>query len=126
MKIFLIIPFFVLTLVSCQTTGDPNAGGYFGWSQEKAQVRQDVLQDSLNLEESKTPGLQSKRDNLLASRDSLRRQIAATKQRVAKTKTRVAKAKTPAARKAATVANKAATADLSKLNRELVLLESSI
>lgn len=31
-------------LVSCTTTGDPNAGGLFGWSEEKAIARRNELQ----------------------------------------------------------------------------------
>ena len=31
-------------LVSCTTTGDPNAGGLWGWSEEKAIARRNELQ----------------------------------------------------------------------------------
>ena len=36
------------TLASCQTTGDPSQGGLFGWSENKAQGRQQALQQHLN------------------------------------------------------------------------------
>jgi hypothetical protein len=41
-------------LSSCQTTGDPGAGGLFGWSESKAQVRQQVLRQHLENVESDT------------------------------------------------------------------------
>lgn len=36
----LLISFFALFLFGCQTTGDPNQGGLFGWDEKKAQQRQ--------------------------------------------------------------------------------------
>lgn len=35
-------------LNSCETTGDPNRGGLFGWSQGKANDRLDVREERLN------------------------------------------------------------------------------
>ena len=32
-----------MVLAGCQTTGDPNRGGLFGWSEDKAQLRQTDL-----------------------------------------------------------------------------------
>ena len=34
-------------LSSCATTGDPNQGGLFGWSQSKAEARKADLQNHL-------------------------------------------------------------------------------
>jgi hypothetical protein len=37
-----------LLLTSCETTGDPNAGGLFGWSQSKANYRLQEREQRLN------------------------------------------------------------------------------
>ena len=42
------------TLASCETTGDPSQGGLFGWSEGKAQGRQQALQQHLNYVEGNT------------------------------------------------------------------------
>lgn len=42
------------TLASCQTTGDPSQGGLFGWSEGKAQGRQQDLKQHLNNVENNT------------------------------------------------------------------------
>jgi len=39
--LFILLP---LITVSCKTTGDPNQGGLFGWNEEKAKQRKDVLE----------------------------------------------------------------------------------
>ena len=38
----------------CETTGDPTQGGLFGWSENKAKVRQDELRDVLYLEQDRS------------------------------------------------------------------------
>ena len=43
-----------LILTSCETTGDPNQGGLFGWSQGKANVRSATLQQHLQTVDSDT------------------------------------------------------------------------
>lgn len=35
----------VLGLAACETTGDPRQGGLFGWSESKARVRQEALEE---------------------------------------------------------------------------------
>jgi hypothetical protein len=37
-----------LLLTSCETTGDPNQGGLFGWSQSKANYRLEEREQHLN------------------------------------------------------------------------------
>ncbi len=37
LRCLLLLP--LLSLVSCETTGDPTQGGLFGWSENKAQGR---------------------------------------------------------------------------------------
>lgn len=44
----------LLTVAGCETTGDPNQGGLFGWSETKAQKRQSELRDVLYLEQDRT------------------------------------------------------------------------
>ncbi len=41
-------------LCSCETTGDPNQGGLFGWSQSQANQRLDQKHATLNEIESDT------------------------------------------------------------------------
>ena len=41
-------------LCSCETTGDPNQGGLFGWSSSKADQRIDQKHATLNALESDT------------------------------------------------------------------------
>jgi hypothetical protein len=41
-------------LASCQTTGDPSQGGLFGWSENKAQTRQQILRQHLDNVEGDT------------------------------------------------------------------------
>jgi len=38
-------------LCGCQTTGDPNQGGLFGWSEKKAQERQAEREETLSREQ---------------------------------------------------------------------------
>ena len=49
--ILLCLPFL---LCSCETTGDPNQGGLFGWSSSKADQRLEQKQATLNALESDT------------------------------------------------------------------------
>jgi hypothetical protein len=43
----IIFAILVITISGCQTTGDPTQGGLFGWSEEKAKLRQDELNQQL-------------------------------------------------------------------------------
>ncbi|MDM8515574.1 hypothetical protein QUF76_05190 [Desulfobacterales bacterium HSG16] len=48
-KIFCFI--LIFAMAGCATSGDPTKGGLFGWSEKKADVRQDDLKNSLSEEE---------------------------------------------------------------------------
>ena len=112
MKKFISIIPLLCALTSCESTGDPNAGGYFGYSQKKNDTRQDGLRSELSFQQGKSKSLKAEQDALVSKRNSLRRQIAATQQRIETAPTQEAKVK--------------ANNDLTKLNRELALLESSM
>lgn len=48
-KIFCFI--LIFAMAGCATSGDPTKGGLFGWSEKKAEVRQDDLKNTLSEEE---------------------------------------------------------------------------
>lgn len=50
------LPLLLLPLVlsSCETTGDPNQGGLFGWSSSKADQRLEQRRNTLNAIQSDT------------------------------------------------------------------------
>ncbi len=62
-----------LLLTSCETTGDPNAGGLFGWSQSKANYRQAELQHRLSEAENEN-AYQRGRSSALESELSRKKQ----------------------------------------------------
>lgn len=53
-------------LCSCETTGDPNQGGLFGWSSSKADQRLEDKRSTLNAIENDTGG-QRRRSSQLES-----------------------------------------------------------
>ncbi len=53
-----------LMLTSCETTGDPTQGGLFGWSQTKANYRQQALRDELAYKQNQAAYQQGKSDAL--------------------------------------------------------------
>lgn len=55
-------------LTACETTGDPNQGGLFGWSEGKAKQRQTALHDALYLEEDRTDAARSQTGGLRAQK----------------------------------------------------------
>jgi hypothetical protein len=57
-----------LLLAACETTGDPNQGGLFGWSENKAKGRQAALHDALYLEEDRGAAARSQTSGLQATR----------------------------------------------------------
>jgi septal ring factor EnvC (AmiA/AmiB activator) len=72
----------VSMLSACETTGDPRAGGLFGWSESKAQVRQQDLQheaDAANTdsraEQSRKAALEQTETGLSVENDALRGQL---------------------------------------------------
>jgi hypothetical protein len=54
----------------CETTGDPTQGGLFGWSETKAQRRQDELRDVLYLEQDRTASAHATGSRLRHTRSS--------------------------------------------------------
>lgn len=71
----------LLGMVSCETTGDPNKGGYLGWSRSKAQDRQDNLRDELDFSRGEGNELRAENRSLETRKANLRNQIAdATRQ----------------------------------------------
>src|SRR4051812_18141021 len=56
-------------LSACETTGDPNQGGLFGWSESKAKTRQAALHSALDLEEGRTSSARSETSGLQATRN---------------------------------------------------------
>jgi hypothetical protein len=57
-----------LVLAACETTGDPNQGGLFGWSESKAKTRQAALHDALYLEEDRGAAARSQTAGLRATK----------------------------------------------------------
>jgi hypothetical protein len=57
-----------LVLAACETTGDPNQGGLFGWSESKAKTRQAALHDALYLEEDRGAAARSQSAGLRATK----------------------------------------------------------
>lgn len=77
---------FLLTVIftQCETTGDPNEGGYFGYSAEKNQIRQAGLRDELGIYQEEGRGLESERSRLQGQRSTVQRQIANKKAQLAR------------------------------------------
>jgi hypothetical protein len=61
----------VLSLTSCETTGDPTQGGLFGWSQSKADVRIQEREDTLHRLRSDNYRQQSRKSSLQSERSRL-------------------------------------------------------
>ncbi len=64
-----------ITVVSCETTGDPHQGGYLGWSSQKAVARQTGLRSELT-------GLNETGANLSAEQRSIENEIASLNERL--------------------------------------------
>ena len=72
-------------LCSCTTTGDPRAGGFFGWSREKAEARQKNLishQEALQQELSEVEKVS---EDLTVKRNRLQREIKNLKNKLKET-----------------------------------------
>ncbi len=61
-----------LSLVSCETTGDPTQGGLFGWSQTKADYRIEERENTLRNLRSDNYRQQQRKSSLQAQRDRLK------------------------------------------------------
>lgn len=67
----------VLAAAGCATTGDPRAGGLFGWSEAKAQDRQAAARDALSQEEAKGEQLRAEQRQLQSQINAKKRELAA-------------------------------------------------
>ncbi|MGT2476667.1 hypothetical protein [Paraburkholderia terrae] len=72
-------------LTACETTGDPRAGGLFGWSQSKAQARQDDLRRQIDesnresqTEQQQTAAMQAQQRGLQSEVGDLQAQLNAS------------------------------------------------
>lgn len=57
-------------LCSCETTGDPNQGGLFGWSPSKADQRIEQKHSTLNALESDTSSQQRRSSRMQSQLDN--------------------------------------------------------
>lgn len=57
-----------LALAGCETTGDPQQGGLFGWSENKAKARSSALQQALYVEDDRTASTRSSNRRLEGTR----------------------------------------------------------
>ncbi|MEQ1860963.1 MAG: hypothetical protein ABMA13_13590 [Chthoniobacteraceae bacterium] len=70
-------PHFILTasvaalaLTACETTGDPQQGGLFGWSEGKAKQRQSALRGAVELEHDRGSSARAQTGRLQSERSS--------------------------------------------------------
>ena len=67
-SILLALPVAALVLVGCETTGDPQQGGLFGWSEGKARTRSAALEQALYVEDDRTATARDSRSSLERTR----------------------------------------------------------
>jgi len=74
-----------LTLVTagCTTTGDPKAGGLFGWSETKAKQRQADARAALAKEEQRSAALKAENQRLQSQVNAKKRDLAALEKKSA-------------------------------------------
>ena len=65
----------VLAAGGCATTGDPKAGGLFGWSEAKAQQRQSEARAALEQEELRGAELKAEKQRLQSQINTKKRQL---------------------------------------------------
>ncbi len=68
-----------LAVAGCATTGDPKAGGLFGWSEAKAQQRRAAAWDALDREEAKGEQLRAEKQRLQSQINAKKRELDALK-----------------------------------------------
>lgn len=68
----------------CETTGDPTQGGLFGWSENKAKVRQDELRDVLYLEQDRAADARATGSKLRRTRSANAAALADERRELAK------------------------------------------
>jgi peptidoglycan hydrolase CwlO-like protein len=72
-----------LMTAGCATTGDPKAGGLFGWSEAKAKDRQTAAKAALAQEEKKGEELRAEKQRLQGQIKSKQGQLEALKKKTA-------------------------------------------
>jgi hypothetical protein len=65
----------VITISGCQTTGDPTQGGLFGWSEEKAKLRQNELSQQFVIKQEYLANERSKSTTNLATKITMSNDI---------------------------------------------------
>ncbi len=73
----------VLATQGCETTGDPNAGGLFGWDKDKADARQRAYEDELDTVRSQRLEQEAINDELATELTATEREIAANNRSLA-------------------------------------------
>lgn len=69
-QILLALPLSALFFAACETTGDPQQGGLFGWSEGKARTRSASLEHALYVEDDRTAAARDSRSGLERTRAS--------------------------------------------------------
>src|SRR5687767_10009006 len=64
----LVLPVSALMFFGCETTGDPQQGGLFGWSEGKARTRSAALEEALYIEDDRTAVARDSRSSLERTR----------------------------------------------------------
>ena len=80
MKLRFLFTSLLLTIGGCQTTGDPTQGGLFGWSEKKAQLRQNELEQNLINKQQTLANEHNKATNNLALKDRTSTNISSIEQ----------------------------------------------
>ncbi len=80
MKLRFFFTSLLLTIGGCQTTGDPTQGGLFGWSEKKAQVRQNELEQNLISKQQTLANEHNKTINNSAIKDSTSANVSSIEQ----------------------------------------------
>ncbi len=118
----------ILTIIGCETTGDPRQGGLFGWSEKKAADRQVALTGTLTEEErnaqlarERTMALQNDRAAKLAELDTQRKRLGELDTELAKMRKQVDKIKVSTAAKQKE--KQGIQKDIDKLNNKIGVLQ---
>lgn len=72
----IVLSLLTLTAVGCQTTGDPTQGGLFGWSEKKAQQRQQALEQENTDAQNQLSSSQQQQTQLRGQQASLQTESA--------------------------------------------------
>ena len=70
-----------LALAGCATTGDPKAGGLFGWSESKAKDRQAEARAALEREEKRSAELKAEKGRLQNQINAKQKELDALKKK---------------------------------------------